>query len=341
VKILYLGDDITSSTSSHRANSLKRLGHDVYIHNPYLINSHGGILNFHYHTGYIFLQNKIIEWCAKLLTTEISYDIIWVNSGELFGVKVLQLLKSLNIPIILYINDDPIGGRDGNRFNSLIKAIPFYDLCVVVRDQNINEFFKIGAKKVLRVSMSYDEVEHMPIQNNLDIPIDFKSEVTFIGTWIRNENRDIFLKYLIDSGINVSIWGDRWEKSKLWESLKKYYKGKALSGKDYVYAIQGSKICIGLLSKGNRDLYTRRSVEIPFAGGLLCAERTSIHQEMYKENKEALFWDNAEECVQICKKILGDDLLRESIKYAGMKRVLELNSGNEDVSKSIIDFIDS
>jgi len=336
MNILYIGDDNLASTSRHRADSLTRIGHNVYINNPYIIFSNKYINSLHYHTGYFFLQNKMLDWVTKLLQIKLSYDFIWINSGELLGVKVLQLLKSLNVPIILYVNDDPTGGRDGNRFNSLIKSISFYDLCAVVRDENIDEFYRIGAKKVLRVPMSYDEVKHDRISNYLDIPLHYKSEVAFIGTWMKDENRDIFLKILIDSGINISIWGDRWEKSKLWKFLKKYHRGESLSGRDYVYAIQGSKICIGLLSKRNRDLYTTRSVEIPFAGGLLCAERTSIHQEMYKENKEALFWDNAEECVQICKKILGDDLLRESIRNAGMKRVLELNNGNEDVCKSIL-----
>jgi len=77
-------------------------------------------------------------------------------------------------------------------------------------------------------------------------------------------------------------------------------------------------------------LHKRRSVEIPYAGGLLCAERTTEHLAMYNEGVEAVFWANENECITMCKKLLNDDTLRETIREAGMKRVRLNSSGNED-----------
>ena len=93
------------------------------------------------------------------------------------------------------------------------------------------------------------------------------------------------------------------------QQLKPYFKGQTLKGKDYISAIQGSKICLGLLSKGNRDLHTTRTFEIPFIGSLLCAERTSEHLELFDENLEAVFWNSAEECAEKCKELLKNQLL--------------------------------
>jgi spore maturation protein CgeB len=153
---------------------------------------------------------------------------------------------------------------------------------------------------------------------------------------MRHEKRDEFLLRLISLGVPISIWGDRWQKSPHFSKLKSHLRGGALIGRNYVAAIQGAKICLGLLSKGNRDLHTTRSLEIPFAGGLLCAERTVEHQEMYKEGVEAVFWSDADECAQVCKQLLNDQRLRENIRKAGMDRVRSLNVGNEDIFNEIM-----
>jgi spore maturation protein CgeB len=112
-----------------------------------------------------------------------------------------------------------------------------------------------------------------------------------------------------------------------------------LTGRDYVAALQGSKVCLGLLSKGNRDLHTTRSLEVTFAGGVLCAERTSEHLEMYKEGVDAVFWSDAKECAEKCRELLTDNVKREMIRIAGMKRVRELKAGNENVCQAILNHI--
>lgn len=344
--ILYLGSDSNGTTSLHRALALQRLGHNVTIENRYreVCKSlqHKIIGRLHYHTGYRFLQRHMKNWLNDILNNKSfpSYDLIWVNGGELFGIECLEILKKLDCPLVLYNNDDPTGNRDGRRFDSLLKAISFYDLCAVRLEKEDSEYLKRGAKKVLGVRMSYDEVAHRPFSSYKEISENFRSEIAFIGTWMRGEGRDDFMLYLLSAGLPISIWGGRWQKSPYWAELKPYYRGGALSGREYVAAMQGAKICIGLLSSGNRDLHTRRSVEIPYAGGLLCAERTSEHQALYEEGKEAVFWKDAEECARVCKDLLKNDEKREAIRKAGMKRVRELEVGNEDICRKILDAVE-
>ncbi len=345
MKILYIGNSAPSSTSQHRANALIRLGHEVHIIDPYSTFSHqlkNRILGaIHFRSGYRLLQPSMDNWVNTILQfhTKNLPDLVWVNGGELIGNNAISKLRQLNRPLILYMNDDPTGGRDGNKFDSLLKALPNYNLCAVVRNQNLTEFLQLGVPKVLRVWMSYDEILHKPSNDFAHIPLKFQTDVAFIGTWMKNENRDQFLLHLIESGLNVSIWGDRWQKSPLWAKLQNYWRGGALSGQNYVSAIQGAKICLGLLSKGNRDLHTTRSMEIPYAGGLLCAERTTEHLELYTENKEAVFWKDADECASKCLDLLSNPDKRENIRIAGMKRVLENKVGNEDICRQIISAI--
>jgi spore maturation protein CgeB len=187
--------------------------------------------------------------------------------------------------------------------------------------------------------MSYDEEFHKPFASASEVPAAFRSEVAFVGTWMRYEKRDEFLHELVQQGVPISIWGDRWEKSPLFSKLKPYWRGRALTGRDYVASLQGAKICLGLLSKGNRDMHTMRSLETPFAGGLICAERTPEHEKLYSEGEEAVFWSDATECAAVCKRLLADDTERERIRAAGTRRVLTLNVGNEDVGRRVVEAI--
>ncbi|WP_353195935.1 glycosyltransferase [Parapedobacter defluvii] len=333
--ILYIGNDSFHSTSYHRAMALKRLGHRVTLINPETLLRSGLVRKLHFRTGYKFLQRQVTNFLKKRINVG-NPDLIWVNGGELLGRKSLQVLKALRTPIVLYNNDDPTGTRDGRRFDSLRKALPYYDLCVVRLEKEEDELLKYGVRQVLRVYMSYDEEVHKPFDHPSEIPAQFISDVAFIGTWMRHEKRDEFLLKLIRAGIPVSIWGARWPKSPHWDALKAHYRGGALSGRDYVAAIQGAKICIGMLSHGNRDLHTRRSVETTYAGGLLCAQRTAVHLGMYEENQEAVFWDDVDECIGICRRLLADDKQREHIRKEGYDKVRTLKVGNEDICTAIL-----
>lgn len=344
MKIVYIGDSQESSTSYHRARALARLGHYIEIFDPYVslnVLTKNAIINkFHYITGYQFLQDKIQKWLVEKLSKVNNIDLIWVDGGELFGPKHVVFLKKNAKKVILYNIDDPTGTRDKGRFASLVKALKQYDLCVVVRKSTFDEIKQIGAK-VLQVSRSYDEVAHKEIHDDTKIPEHFLSDVTFIGTWIKNEKRDLFLLQLLKAGINVKVWGDRWEKSKNWDAIKNIYQGPSLKGKEYAMAIKGAKICLGLLSKGNRDLHTTRSLEIPYAGGLLCAQRTIEHTEMFLDNVEAVFWDDIDECIKVCQNLLKNSELNQTIRLNGKAKVLKLSVGNENVCSHILNSIEN
>ena len=342
MNILYIANDaLPNSHSILRANAFKRIGNNVLIKNVKNISSNNFFLKkigFHYITGYNFLQKKINNWIKIEEKNFIDFkpNLIVIDSGEVFGVKAIKTLKLLNCPIILLNMDDPTGPRDKNRFYSLKKAIPFYDYCFVVRECSVSEFKKLGCDNTFIFHRGYDESMHKKKDYSQKIPDFYKSDISFIGTWMRNENRDHFIYSLIKNGLNVSIWGDRWHKSDIWNKIKIYHKGGAIYGQEYVSAIQGSKISLGFLSHGNRDKVTLRSYEVPFAGGLLCAERTNIHMNLFKEGQEAVFWSNAEECTAICKKLLADNELINQIKIAGYNKIINSEFGNEKVLQKII-----
>jgi spore maturation protein CgeB len=344
MKILYIGDVSEGSGSRHRLDALLRCGHTVVSHNEtqpiqkYL--SSRILSKFHFITGYKFLSKKISNHLKGVFRClQIKPQLVWINGGEFINRDLLEFIKTLGAPILLYNNDDPTGYRDGNRFHLLKSSISLYDLCVVCRDKNVQEFLDLGAKKVERVFMGYDEIAHKPLEKSEDLSENFKSEVSFIGTWMRHEKREILLRKIHDAGIRLKIWGGRWELCKDRALVRECWQGTSLSGRSYVQAITGAKLCLGLLSKGNRDQHTQRSMEIPFAGGLLCAEYTDEHAFLFKNGIDALLWKNHEECLHQCTKLISSPVLNHQIRVSGMQRVRKLGVGNEQMCRRVLELL--
>jgi len=336
LRILYLGP--ASGTSLHRANALTRLGHEVTIIDPWMFFNHSRIFSkWNFETGGLFFQSYL---CPRLIgylqkNFDKPFDICLVNSGELIGPQIIERLRAWSNRIVNYNNDDPFGKRDHNKWLTYLKAVPHYDLIIVVRDVNVYEAYQYGAKQVLRVFITADEIEHAPLPLSDQDAIKWKNDVVFIGTYM--PERSTFLSTLIEAGLPVSIYGDLWPRSPEWSTLQKAWKSSAIYGTDYSKAIQCAKVCLGFLSKGNRDLHTRRSLEIPTLGGLFCAERTIEHQNLYQEWEEAVFWSDVEECIQVCQRLLADEQLRRKIAPQGRLRALKNNHMNEPFMARIID----
>ena len=333
LKIAYIGP--AYGTSLHRARALQRLGHQVTVIDPWSwLGKTKWVSRWLFHAGGIG-NGLLINQRLFRETNRTFPDLIWVNQGEFLGPNCVNLLRTIGVPIINYVNDDPFGRRDKMRFYNFRKSVPFYDFLVLPRETNIKEAKEVGAKEVIRKWFCADEIAHAPRKVSREEKINYTSQVVFIGTWM--PERGPFMTELLRRGIPISIWGDRWQKAQEWVILKPFWRNPGLTDdKTYSAAILGAKICLGLVSKGNRDFHTQRSIEIPSLGGLLCAERTSEHLTLYEEGMEAVFWNDADECAEICKGLLANEEQRLEIARKGHERAIKNNLFNEPVLASII-----
>jgi len=340
MKILYIGQG--SGTSLHRINALKRLGHDVALIDPYIFIPNNRLIVKWVHDSGLLGMSALIERQILASLDSQTYDAAWINGGDLISPHLINTLRNQCGHILNYNNDDPFSlpqYGEYNRWRLYRQSIPFYDLLVVVRPQNVEEVKAKGARKVLRVHLSADEVEHQPVPLSPEEYQTWQSEVCFIGTWF--PERGPFMAELIRRGIPLSIWGDRWQKAREWNLIKEHWRGPACYNKDYNRIIQSAKINLGLLSKGNRNLHTRRSIEIPFLGKLLCAEQTVEHEQMYIDGKEAVFWTSAEECAERCFELLQDPIRIDEIAGRGHHRCLKNNYFNEPILTMILNEIET
>ena len=334
LKILYLAAGSPESSSIQRARALSRLGHEVLTINlvdALVRNIWWRRLNNY--SGGALAQPRVLRLIRSRLPKH-QCDLVWVDSGQLVGPSVIPLLRSRARKIVNYNLDDPTGSRDGRLWGGFKKAVPHYDALITVRRESEAELQQLGARKVLRVVRSFDEMTHRPRVLTAADYSRWGSEVVFVGSWM--PERGPFLMQLVRRGVPLAIYGDHWQRAPEHCTLRSVWRAPALYDDGYAKAIQCSKVALGLLSKGNRDLHTQRSTEIPALGGLLCAERTVEHAEMFVEGREAVFWADATECADACLRLLRDESLRQAIARAGQETVWKRGYGNEPTLADVL-----
>jgi hypothetical protein len=333
MKILYLGGD--AGNSSHRHAAMRRLGHDVQVMDPWLFApAIPGMARWCHHTGTAVVADIIAGRIARRLADH-HFDLAWVESGEFVSAGLVRTLRAHARRVVNHNHDDPFGLRDGLRFRQYRAAVKEYDLVAVVRECNIAEARAAGARNIIRIYRSADEVAHAPRRLT---EADFRrwgSDVAFIGTWM--PERGSFMRDLMERSVPLSIFGNRWQRAPEWNAIRKAWRGPAAdTEEEYARAVQCAKICLGLVSKENRDLHTTRSLEIPALGSLFLAERTGEHMALYREDAEAVFWSDAAECAAKCHALLADEPRIRTIAAAGHARGLANGHYNEKAITQIL-----
>ena len=329
MKILYIGP--ISGTCLQRAEALRRLGHQIQHLDPWSYLPHGKftrrlIGKFVTDIGAGPLEGFVSRGLLRDIRDQ-KYDLAWIDNAALIGPRTIRKIRHHAPLVISYTIDDPFGGRDRRKWDLYKAALPDYDLVSVARKVNVDEAVASGARKVIFTPMTADELAHAPLALTREDWKEWASDVSFIGTWM--PERGPFLLRLLELGVPLTLYGPRWDKAPEWPRLQSAFRKGALLGNDYIKAIQTSKICIGLLSKGNRDLHTTRSTEIPSIGSLLCAERTSEHLDMYLDGEEAVFWETPEQCAKLCLDLLNNPERLDQITKAGHARCIANQNFNE------------
>lgn len=314
--------------------TLERLGHSVVHVDPYTLISSPGLIWWSQHTGNLLLGARIGRYLRESLPSG-HYDLALVDNGALLDADAVRWLKTIASRTLLFCRDNPFSSRDGLRWRLLKPALRHYDLFVTRRESSALAAKQWGARQVELIIPPADEIEHRPLQLSDQDRARFSSKVAFVGTWM--PERGPFIETLMRLGVPIRVFGARWDRAKNYMAIRSVVTLGGLNMNDYAKALTATDIALALLSKGNLDLHTARSLEIPALGKLLCAERTSDHLMMFEENKEAVFWDDVEECARVCLDLLADPARIERIAAAGRARLIKDGRYNEPTWKALLD----
>lgn len=246
------------------------------------------------------------------------YDLIFTLNGEFFGKKILLLLKKRGIRLIFLCLDNPYFNEDKLKWLIAKKSMHIYDKVIFQQPTRI----KYAKKNKLNFSL-ISPIYNKDITRNIKLNFEnrrYKRDVLIIGTWFPERGK--LAKDLIKSGINIEIFGQRWEKDKNYKFIKKYIKhNKPILGHKYFKTIYDSKLTICQPNKENDDDITNKSIEIPAYGSLLLAKKTKSHDEIFKNYVNAVLFNNSKDLIKKIKKLIKKDSFINKISMNGYKKI--------------------
>jgi spore maturation protein CgeB len=203
---------------------------------------------------------------------------------------------------------------------------------------------QLGITNVSLLPPGFDPSLHRPVELKPEERNNFECDVAFIGTW--SPKKEALLSALKAKlpQIHLRIWGCQWE-CRAAPNLDGSVEAREVTGEEYVKAICGSKVCLGLLSEVRRgassgDLITARTFQIPACGAFMLHERNAEVAEYFEENVEVAYFGNVDEMVSNVLHFLEHDALRNNIALAGRSRAVRDDYSIDGRLKVVMNWLD-
>jgi spore maturation protein CgeB len=268
---------------------------------------------------YGYSINKMNEDVRKLIDKS-EVDLVFIYRGLLIYSDTVKLL-SHKAPVFIYNNDDPFSKKYPPFFwRHYLGSLPFAKTIFYYRTKNEEDYKKLGYNNISLLKPYY--MAH----KNFYIPEkevnQYTCDVIFIGHY-ENDGRDILLKKVIDSGVNIKLFGPEWQKSPLYTYfVNKMGEIKPIS-KDYNLAINSAKIALVFLSKINNDTYTRRCFEIPPTKTFMLCEYSNDMNNIFKMGYEADYFNSVDEILEKIEYYLKHPIERQLIADRAYQRLIQ------------------
>lgn len=263
------------------------------------------------------LNDRLLQYCVRIAPSVVLY-----HAADLVLPSTIKKIRDSlpSVMQVVYHNDNPFVGLK-RRFiwRHFLRSIGLADVTLVYRPGNVWDALSWKARRVDILPPYYLTYRHRPVSESSDsAPLD----VVFVGHYER-DGRGELLRYLWDNGVALRVFGTRWE------SLGRRYRelngGAVRVAMDLEYSriLSRAKMALALLSRRNRDVWTRRCFEIPACGALMLAPRTPELEAIFQDRREAIYYDSKEGLLDAIRYYLGHEGERAAIADAGRKRCFE------------------
>ncbi len=262
-------------------------------------------------------------------------DIVFVYKGAFVFADTLKAARQAGRKLALFYPDVSLTAHGPH----IPQALPLYDLVFTTKTFGIRDMEQYGVKHTHFIPHGYDPEIHRPLPVSAADSAAFGCDVSFIGTWSPKKEAWLAVLKRTLPEVNLKIWGEQWGKANAPE-IKQSIQHTAVLGDLYAIALQCSKINLGILSEqrvgsSSGDLITSRTFHIPGASGFMLHERNEESVLYFEENKEAGFFEGAEEMAGQVKFFLENESLREQIRKAGHERAKKQYSLDERAKEVI------
>jgi spore maturation protein CgeB len=249
--------------------------------------------------------------------------------GHYFDAETINSAKKYTF-VVGYHNDDPFGPRKNLlRYRVLNRAISCYDGFHFYRIQNVLEAKALGlANSELLLPYFIPSIDFPRRDRSV-----FSFDVCYIGHF-EDDIRSHCLNAAHAAGYDVLIRGEHkyWAKHLSHDFLRKLTPLTPVYGVEYREILSSTRIAACFFSKWNRDVYTRRSFEIPACGAFMLSERTQEMSDLFTEGVHCDYFSNVDEFTDKCKFYIANERIREKIAAQGRSHVI---SNGHDINSRL------
>jgi spore maturation protein CgeB len=323
MKILYASTLSPNDTALYRLWALERLGHQV---TPLDTRSYEPRNPLMRRISYRIMAGPAINRLNRdllLIAERERPDLLWADKLLWMQPRTLDRLRKMGIATVSYMIDNPFGPRQDPGWHLYMKDIPHYDLHVVQRNKNIQDYRSRGARDVIKIQTAYEPtLQYPPTEGWSDADRD--RGVSFIGTPY-DDRAQTLTRLWREYDLSVSVSGSErlWSRNLETDTFKAIFREGELYRDKYREAIWRSKINLSFITHSNQDEFVHKSFEIAGCGSFLLAERSEGHLQRFREDEEAVFFTGFDELVQKIHRYLPDEAARQRIAAAGYRRAVK------------------
>ncbi|PKU24457.1 CgeB family protein [Telmatospirillum siberiense] len=338
MRVMYVGSLAPSATSRHRRLAIERLGHQVIDFDTDPYQSRGGRILSAIRVR--TLVGRAIHALNRDLVAVAQHhhpDLIWFDKATYVWAKTVKWCRNNGLFTVHYNIDNPFGPRNDPGWRLLLEALPEYDLHLVQRDINLEDYRSAGARDVYMLRTAYEPTLHFPPPEGWS-DTDRPHAVAFIGH--PYDKRAQFLTDLWQRHeIPLKIWGAAWPALLSPDAKKALWMGNGVYDDLYRETIWRSRACLSFVTHSNCDDVAHKSFEIAACGGFLMAEDTPGHRAHFADGEEAVLFHSVDDCAEKLRAYLADETDRSRIATAGRKRCEQSGYGNDARIGKVIKYI--
>lgn len=336
LRILYVAQYDSGSTSRNRGEALRRLGNTVILFN---------LSDFQYSLpllNYLQFRLPLGPFVARVNRTLLAVvereqpDLIWFDKPIWFTPTTIAEIRRRGIRTVCYNQDNPYGLRRDGCWLQFKRVAPLFDLHCLFRSIDVERYAAMQLP-FIRTQFSYDPAQNFPPPPSWS-DASRTREVSYVGS--PYEERPAFLRsLLLQHHLPVVISGPRWDKFLSPAEQLQWMRGGMLKDAAYRQALWQSKINLAFVTRLNEDDVAHKAFEITACGAFLLALRCPGHQAAFVEGVEAEFFSSVDECAEKIRYYLAHPAERQAIAQRGLERACTSGYDNDTQLARILEHL--
>ncbi len=237
--------------------------------------------------------------------------LIATGAAPLTG-SALRRLRAMGVTCFNYSTDDP--WNKAMQASWHLRALPEYDAVFTTRAANLDCFRNIGVSDVRCLPFGYDDELFPAPPEPCATP---SYDVLFVGG--ADDDRISFITQFLKSRLSVALVGGYWRRC---PATRPYALGRQ-PPETVARLTVSSRINLCLVRRANRDGHVMRSFEIAALGGVMLAEDTAEHRQIFGADGQAVaYFRTPEDAMIRARALLADEAERARLSAAARQCIV-------------------